>query len=370
MTRAELLRRIGHLSQVGGVQQLVSDDGPSRGVRLLDFRTGTGLHFQVAVERGMDIGLCEFRGASLAWMPPTGLAGPWYFEQQDRFGWLRTALGGFNNTCGLVHIGNPEEDDVSHYNFPARTRETYGVHDRAALIPGELLSCGARWENETCFLEAVGRVTQAQAYGETLVLTRTYRAVLGESRLFMHDVVENAGYLPAVHMLLYHINAGFPFVDEGSELSAPFARPPEVLFGSADPNDRDAYARFTKPQAGASQQTFAHRMAPAADGTVPVGLVNRAARPRLLRPLPARATAALHRMADDGRRSIRGRNRALHQRFWPRRIAREAGELITLAPGERRSYDLEIGILDGAASIAEFRRTVTESRIPMAEIGD
>jgi len=122
-SRKELMRRVGYISQIGGVQLLKSDDGPSRGVRLLEFRTGTGFQFKVAIDRGMDVGAAEYRGASLAWISPTMLAGPWCFEQQTAFGWLRTASGGLNNTCGLVHIGNPEEDDVSHYNFPARTRE-------------------------------------------------------------------------------------------------------------------------------------------------------------------------------------------------------------------------------------------------------
>ena len=264
LSRRELMRRIGHLSQVGGVQLLQSDDGPSRGVRLLEFRTGTGFQFKVALERGMDVGAAEYRGASLAWIPPTMLAAPWYFEQQTDFGWLRTALGGLNNTCGLVHIGNPEEDDVSHYNFPARARERYGVHDRAALIPAELCSYGARWEGDACLLEATGRVTQAQAYGETLTLSRTYRAWLGESRFVMRDTVTNEGHTRAVHMLLYHINAGFPFVDAGSELLAPFVGPPRVLFGDADPNDPATYSRFIAPQKDWVQQTFEHRLA--ADG--------------------------------------------------------------------------------------------------------
>src|SRR5271166_5931059 len=119
-SRAELERRIGHISQLGGVRLLALDNGPSRGVRLIEFRTGTGFMFEVALDRGMDVGRAEYRGASLAWMPPTLMPGPWYFEQQTEFGWLRTALGGFNNTCGLIHIGNPETAEVGHYNFPAR----------------------------------------------------------------------------------------------------------------------------------------------------------------------------------------------------------------------------------------------------------
>ena len=58
-------------------------------------------------------------------------------------------------------------------------------------------------------LEAVGRITQAQTYGENLIVTRTYRSELGVSSFTMEDVVENAGFLPTEHMLLYHINAGY-----------------------------------------------------------------------------------------------------------------------------------------------------------------
>src|SRR6476620_11836148 len=67
-SRGELERRIGHLSQLGGVRLLASDNGPSRGVRLIEFRTGTGFMFEVALDRGMDVGRAEYRGASLAWM--------------------------------------------------------------------------------------------------------------------------------------------------------------------------------------------------------------------------------------------------------------------------------------------------------------
>ena len=39
-----------------------------------------------------------------------------------------------------------------------------------------------------------------------------------------------------------------------------------------------------------------------------------------------------------------GTNRAV-----PRADLRKSGEIIELAPGETRSYDLELGVLDGAA---------------------
>ena len=41
-TRQELMRYIGHVSQIGGVQLFGAEDGPARGVRSLEFRTGSG----------------------------------------------------------------------------------------------------------------------------------------------------------------------------------------------------------------------------------------------------------------------------------------------------------------------------------------
>lgn len=359
-SRAELLRRVGHIYQIGGVRLLSCADGPARGVRYLEFRTGTGFRFEVAIERGMDVGYCDYRGASLAWIPPHLMPGPWYFEQQTEFGWLRTALGGFNNTCGLVHIGNPETDTVTHYNFPARPTERYGVHDRIALVPGQLVHYGQRWEGDQCILEGEGIVAQTQTYGENLVLTRRYTARLGESRFFMHDEVENAGYLPTVHMLLYHINAGFPFVDEGSELLAPFGGPPKVLFGQADPSRPETYRRFIAPQKDWVQQTFQHSMLADEDGRVPVAIVN----PRL-----GHGGQALYviynrkqlpnyiewRMMGEGQYAV-GIEPCTNG--FGREQVRKAGELIMLQPGEKRTYDLEVGVLDGAEEIAAFRNLV------------
>ena len=41
---------------------------------------------------------------------------------------------------------------------------------------------------------------------------------------------------------------------------------------------------------------------------------------------------------------------------------RKAGELIVLQPGEKRTYDLEIGVLDGADAIEQFRDRVDRVR--------
>jgi hypothetical protein len=176
----------------------------------------------------------------------------------------------------------------------------------------------------------------------------------------MHDEIENAGYLPTTHMLLYHINTGFPFVDEGSELIAPFGEVPKMLFGDANPQQPEAYSRFIAPQQNWVQQTFEHRMIGDAGGRVPVAIVN---------PKLGRGGQALYviydrrqmpnyiewRMMGEGQYAV-GIEPCTNG--FGREQVRQAGEQIVLQPGEKRVYDTEVGVLDGAEEIGAFRAQV------------
>src|SRR5215203_1068174 len=86
--RRELLRRVGGLEQVAGVRLVTLGDGNERGVRVLEFRTGTGFAFDVLVDRAFDIGRSELGGKAIGWHSGVGFGGPW-FEEHDLLGWLR-----------------------------------------------------------------------------------------------------------------------------------------------------------------------------------------------------------------------------------------------------------------------------------------
>ena len=50
------------MSQFAGVRLMTLGDGVERGIRMLEFRTGTGLRFTVLVDRALDIADCEYQG--------------------------------------------------------------------------------------------------------------------------------------------------------------------------------------------------------------------------------------------------------------------------------------------------------------------
>jgi uncharacterized protein DUF4432 len=370
LTRDETLQRMGRLSQVAGVELLTYGDGVERGVRCLEFRTGTGFIFKVLLDRCMDVGHCEYRGLPLSWHSPTGFAGPWYFnaaEEGGLGGFMRGFTGMFM-TCGFDHILFMAEDDASWAHYPPRRSAHYPLHGVAHHLPARLNTYGHRWEGDRCVLFAEGEVTQARVFGEHLKLTRRYEAVVGESCFRMRDVIENAGYYDTPHMYLYHINVGWPALDAGSEYVAPIRR--TLWMTDSVLEQRVSYRRLVGPQRNFVEQVYEHELAADADGRVPLGVLNR----------------ALNEGRGFGVAVEWRRNQFPHAFEWQnfaagqyaiglepstnhvmgRKMAREEGTLIMLAPGETREYELSIGALDGAVDLDAFAARV-RSIAPLLE---
>jgi len=357
MTRQALARRTGRLEQVAGVRLVTLGDGTERGVRVLEFRTGTGYEFDVLVDRAMDVGRCEFRGRSLAWLSAPGVVAPWYAEPKG-LGWFRAWGGGMLVTCGLDHTLLGGIDDASQFHQDVRPTEEYGLHGRIGFIPARLTGYGERWEGDECHLWAEGVVRQAAVFGETLELRRRIEARVGESRFSVCDEVVNVGFNASSHMYLYHVNVGWPVVDEGAEYLIPADDGvPVAVYETA------SYRRLTQPTRGAREECYEHEVLAGPDGRVPVAVVNRE-RGVGVYQLYRRDQFPFHtmwRMLGEGDYAVA--MEPTTNRDAGRFDARERGELTFLEPGESRRYDLEVGVLDGVGEIDAFAHRVRQAQV-------
>ncbi len=353
--REDLLRRVGRLDQVAGVRLVTLSDGAERGVRVLEFRTGTGFSFDVLVDRAFDIGRCEHGGRSLAWHSGVGFAGPWFYEWQD-LGFLRNWGGGLLTTCGLDHALFMAEDTAEQYHYPPKPTETFGLHGRVSNRPARLAGYGERWEGDEAVLWAEGETLQASVFGERLMLRRRIEARVGESSFTIHDEVENVGWDPTPHMLLYHVNAGFPVVAKGSELLVP-----ATSVEARGDHTLEGYTTFEDPGPAFVEEAYEHDVATETSGTVPVAVVNRALGLGLYE-IYRRDQLPFHfmwRMLGEGTYVVG--IEPCTNRTAGRLDARERGELIELEPGESRSYDLEFGALVGSDEIEAFADRVVRT---------
>jgi Domain of unknown function (DUF4432) len=356
MTRQALGRRTGRLEQVAGVRLVTLGDGSERGVRVLEFRTGTGYEFEILVDRAMDIGRCEFRGRSLAWLSAAGVVAPWYAEPLG-LGWFRAWGGGMLVTCGLDHTLLGGIDDASQFHQDVRPTEEYGLHGRIGFIPGHLTGYGERWEGDECHLWAEGVVRQAAVFGETLELRRRIEARVGASCFSVHDEVINVGFDASSHMYLFHVNVGWPVVDEGAEYLIPAAD--GVPAGAYETT---SYRRLTGPMRGAREECYEHDVVAEPAGTVPVAVVNRE-RGMGVYQIYRRDQFPFHtmwRMLGEGAYAVA--MEPTTNRDVGRFDARERGELTFLEPGESRRYEIEVGVLDGTGEIDTFADRVRRAQ--------
>ena len=87
LTRADLAARTGSPAAFGGVRLVTLADGLERGVRMLEFRTGTGLRFTVMVDRAMDIAEVDHNGRAIGWHSPTSSATRHFSSRKARLVW-------------------------------------------------------------------------------------------------------------------------------------------------------------------------------------------------------------------------------------------------------------------------------------------
>jgi hypothetical protein len=334
-TRQQLQHYVGSMEQLAGFEMAELSDGAGRGVRTARMHNSSGLALQVLIDRGLDLSGAQFLGVPLAWVSSTGPTNPAYYDSRG-MGWLRGFHGGLLMTCGLSNVGPAEVDNG----------EELGLHGRLSNLPAQHVTYGGFWEGDdyTVFLQ--GEVRETRVFGENLLLKRQIRARLGEPRIIIEDTVVNEGYQSSPHMLLYHINAGFPLVTPGTCLKAPSlkvtARDEDALAGLNE------HAVFEMPSAGYREQVFYHTMQADEDGFVRVDLhsaVSQCDKPlgMYVRYRQAELPCFVEwKMMGQGVYAV-GLEPATNL-VSGRSKERERDALTILKPGEQRSYYLEIGM--------------------------
>lgn len=340
-TRQQLAGRIGDVSQLASGRAVRLQDGSEDGVRAIDVRVAGGIHALVLVDRGLDVGPAWYAGQPLAWMSSTGITHPSFWSSDA---WLRTFYGGLVFTAGLQSVGAPSSDED----------EEHGIHGRIGNLPARNVTVETVEEDDRLVLVIHGSVRETSVYGVDLELRRTLRFPVGEPLVQIHDEIVNLGYSSAPLFVLYHVNPGYPVLDEGARLVMPSA---EVV-GNDEASQRavDEHADFPAPVPGFEAQVFEHRFGSSVPDTVSVGIVNEAFEPTdgigLMLSYRRSQLPQLWqwRMLGEGMyvTGIEPANCALKGRAWHR----EQGLIPQLAAGASEEFDIEIRAAIGSGTAA------------------
>jgi len=347
-TKQELLEKVGDISQIGGVRHMKLVGGLQDDVDIVEFRTGSGLNFTVVPGRALDISIAEFKGFPLAWRSAAGEVNAAHYEEPG-LGWIRSFFGGLVTTCGLTNVGAPSVDDG----------QELGLHGRISSTPADNVCVDSEWDGDEYRMWVSGKMREFCLKAENIVLKRKVSAALGQRKLWIDDTVTNESPRRTPHMFLYHINAGFPVVDAGSEFVA------GIL--DTKPRDVDAQAGIERfhlcepPTVGYNENCYYHDMAVDSNGYAYSAVINENLPGS---PLGFYVKYKKNQLPNFTQWKMNGTQEYVvgmePANCWVegRATEREHGTLQFLEPGESREYNIEIGVLAGSDEISEFENLV------------
>ncbi len=343
-TKDQVLKQVGHISQIAGIKSYTLNDGMSQGLDAFDVKTGSGLIFTVLKDRALDIAWMEYRGYPIGFINKDGITHPMYYRHQDCQGFL-PFTSGVLTTCGLTYVGSPDKKQ----SFDVGLQDT--ISNIAA--PAYEVSYSHIWDEDELILNIEGKIQDSVLFHENLTMYRNITTKVGENKLYITDEIKNEGYDTVPLMLLYHMNIGFPIVSPDSKLIAP------ILW--TNPRNEEAQKgiermeRFEEPTPNYNEQVFFHKIAADGEGNTYVGIINE----RLnigfyiyynVDELPC---LTQWKMMDEQDYVVGIEPGNCYPIEYP--VAKDRGNFQMLSPGEIKEIHLELGILTTWEEIQCFK---------------
>jgi hypothetical protein len=333
-SRQELIRHTGQMDQIAGIRLLEDADGNESCSRLLEVWTGSGVSFNFLPDRAMDSSACQYKGMSLTWKSAIGDSHPAYYEPAGT-GWLRYFQGGILVTCGLDTFGLPVWEGA----------EELGQHGQISGLPAREVGYQAGWVGQDYRLEASGVVHQMRVFGENLLLQRRISTSPGSNKIRIDDSVTNEGLSSHPHMLMYHINIGFPLLSQEAHFTLDAAE--TWTEDEASAKGLADWKVFQPPTPNFQEQNFFHSPVAGSKGWVNAELENPDLKLGLQINFNARTLPYLHEWKMMSKGSYILAIELMNCNLLGGRAAKCAHRTLPyLQPGESCNYALEIEVVE------------------------
>lgn len=343
----DLIKKVGNMANYAYVKPFQFTEGKARGVKGFDVSNGTGLDFTVLESKGLDIVAMKYKGMVLNYTPKTGIVSS---ELADMNGseFRRSINGGMFYTCGLLNVGTACVDEGMTHVF----------HGRMKTTPAEKVSVYSGWENDEYVIKISGEMREGAIYGDNLLLKRTITAKTGSKSVKIHDELENQSFKDEGIMFLYHVNVGYPVLDEGARFVAPESDITPRKDGVSEKH-ADDYKIITGPIDNFIEHVFYHDVASDKNNDTCAAVINDKIGFGLYVNYNKKNLPILVQWksmtSGDYAFGIEPANCHVSGRL----NEKQNGNLITIKPSEKLIFDLEIGIIEGPQEIKDFESKVS-----------
>lgn len=258
--RKELLKLCGNMEQLAGVRRIEYQDGRASGLRCALVENGV-LEFPLMLDKCLDPAWLRYRGMNMSFLSKPGLQGRNAYDTAGGEA-IYSIMGGAMFTCGLGNVHGHRR--IGGTDYP--------THGRIRTTPAEKVGMDAFWDGGEYRIRVTGEMREARLFGENMVLRRTVETAYGSPWIRFVDTIENQGAEPQPLLLLYHCNAGYPFLSPGTRILVP-----EL---SCEPRDGEAErgmqdrGRMEEPEDGCPEQVFQYTLAADSEGYTFGAIVN------------------------------------------------------------------------------------------------
>ena len=183
--------QISNFSQIASIRRSVITDGVSQGLKIIDCDNGK-IRFILNESKALDIMQLYHEGQNVSFISRNGfMAQNLPFPQRFE--------GGMLYTCGLDSVGG---------------RDGFETHGSFHLQPAEVIR--AECTENGIVIEAY--IKSSLISQSSLRVHRKITCAIGAETLTVEDRLENLGYGDENYCLLYHVNVGYPLLDDGAKI--------------------------------------------------------------------------------------------------------------------------------------------------------
>lgn len=185
--------RISEHTQVASLRRYTITEGRGKGLDVIDCDNGK-IRFLLNVTKACDMMQLYYKGQNVSFISKNGF-------MAREIGFLNRFEGGMLYTCGLDSVGGREgyEEHGSFHNTPAQIIHAE-CNDKQIVVEAEIRS--------------------TELFGRNLTLRRRITADIGSDTVSVQDTLVNESYRDEDYCLLYHVNVGYPMLDDGAKVVA------------------------------------------------------------------------------------------------------------------------------------------------------
>lgn len=260
MNKKNILSHVGNIQQLAYARQIEYTDGLERGLRAVDIKCGN-FAFVLLADKCLDIGELSYKGINFNFLSKPGLMNKGHYDTEGENA-VKSIMGGMMFTCGYENICAPCEIEGREYPMHGRMRST----------PCSNLSTKAEFIDDDYVIEVSGKVREAELFGENIELNRTVKTSLQSHSIEIIDRIENQSFDVATLMHLYHINFGYPIMDEGTEILIPTTKVVSRDEGTKDKVDK--FSIMDAPKDNEPEYVFIHNLCYEDNGDTTVAIYN------------------------------------------------------------------------------------------------